>query len=41
MEGDCHTIKDGYYIMQAICITLGAILLVVVIGPASRKLGGL
>ncbi|PLW54182.1 hypothetical protein PCANC_04560 [Puccinia coronata f. sp. avenae] len=40
-HGDCHTIKDGYYIMQAICITLGAILLVVVIGPASRKLGAL
>ncbi|KAA1102188.1 hypothetical protein PGT21_036622 [Puccinia graminis f. sp. tritici] len=40
-HGDCHTIKDGYYIMQAICITLGAILLLVVIGPASRKLGAL
>ncbi|PLW58501.1 hypothetical protein PCANC_00200 [Puccinia coronata f. sp. avenae] len=33
--------EDGYYIMQAICITLGAILLVVVIGTASRKLGAL
>ncbi|OAW00114.1 hypothetical protein PTTG_25168 [Puccinia triticina 1-1 BBBD Race 1] len=40
-HGNCHTTKDGYYIMQAICITLGALLLLLVIGPASRKLGAL
>ncbi|KNZ53614.1 uncharacterized protein VP01_3187g1 [Puccinia sorghi] len=41
LHGDCHTVKDGYYVMQAICIMLGAALLMFVISPASRKLGGL
>ncbi|POW11244.1 hypothetical protein PSTT_05439, partial [Puccinia striiformis] len=39
-HGACHAIKDGYYVMQAISIVLGTILLLLVIEPVSRKLGG-
>ncbi|KAI9611621.1 hypothetical protein H4Q26_008576 [Puccinia striiformis f. sp. tritici PST-130] len=38
-HGACHAIKDGYYVMQAISIVLGTILLLLVIEPVSRKLG--
>ena len=38
--GECITARDGYYIVSAICMTLGAVLLVFYIAPVSRRLQG-
>ena len=38
--GECITARDGYYIVSGICMTLGAILLVLYIAPVSRRLQG-
>ncbi|CAH7665971.1 acetyl-coenzyme A transporter 1-domain-containing protein [Phakopsora pachyrhizi] len=41
LAGNCNTSKDGYYFMQAFCITAGALLLLFVVQPTSRKLESL
>ncbi|MBW0544424.1 hypothetical protein O181_084139 [Austropuccinia psidii MF-1] len=38
LNGDCHTFRDGYYIMQAFCITLGVFLLMFFVRPISNRL---
>lgn len=38
--GECIMQRDGYYIMSAVCVTLGAGLLVVFILPMIRRLAG-
>lgn len=38
--GECVMQRDGYYIMSAVCVTLGAGLLVVFILPMVKRLAG-
>lgn len=38
--GECIMQRDGYYIMSAVCVTLGAGLLIVFILPMVRRLAG-
>lgn len=40
LGGQCRTERDGYYATSAICITLGAILLITFVQPTARKLQG-
>lgn len=40
LGGRCITERDGYYITSSICIVIGAVLLVLFIQPAARKLQG-
>lgn len=41
LNGICQTEKDGYYIMQIVCILIGAVSLALVISPAAQRLQGL
>ncbi|KAG0144252.1 hypothetical protein CROQUDRAFT_47545 [Cronartium quercuum f. sp. fusiforme G11] len=40
LGGTCYTSTDGYYIMQIVCIIVGAVILSFVISPAAQKLQG-
>lgn len=40
LGGECVTLRDGYYVMQAVCITAGALLLVFLVSPQAKKLQG-
>lgn len=40
LGGQCRTERDGYYATSAICIALGAILLITFVQPTARKLQG-
>lgn len=38
--GECVTERDGYYMVSALCMTFGVVLLVTFIIPNARKLQG-
>lgn len=40
LGGECLTERDGYYAVSAVCIALGAALLLWFVGPVARKLQG-
>ncbi|EGG07261.1 uncharacterized protein MELLADRAFT_35703 [Melampsora larici-populina 98AG31] len=40
LNGICQTQKDGYYIMQIVCILIGAISLSLIISPTAQRLQG-
>ncbi|KAH9819931.1 acetyl-coenzyme A transporter 1-domain-containing protein [Melampsora americana] len=41
LNGICQTEKDGYYIMQIVCILIGAVSLALIVSPAAQRLQGL
>lgn len=40
LGGECLTERDGYYIVSALCVTIGAILLVTYVTPTAKRLQG-
>lgn len=40
INGECITERDGYYYVSAICVTFGALFLVLYIIPTARRLQG-
>lgn len=40
LGGQCKIERDGYYVTSAICIAIGAILLITFVQPTARKLQG-
>lgn len=38
--GTCITERDGYYIVSALCVGLGALILVLFVTPTARRLQG-
>lgn len=40
LGGECRIERDGYYVTSAMCIAVGAILLLTFVQPTARKLQG-